>query len=230
MTRIAPKVYETVQTLFAEELQNDVTITYFTQRESPLILAGQESRSCKDTRELLEELVGTSEKLHLTTKDFVGDEKEARDLGIERIPAIILRGQTRGTVRFFGVPAGHEFSTLVEDLIDVSKGTTTLSETTHRALAAIDQDLHIQVFVTLTCPYCPKAARLAHQLAVENAHVIADVVEISLFIDLMQRYQVQGVPKTVINDRVEFTGAMPEPHFVEAVLQALKPEGTGGGS
>ncbi len=42
--------------------------------------------------------------------------------------------------------------------------------------------------------------------------------------DLSQRYHVHGVPKTIINDRVEFTGALPEPRFVQQVLQALDQE------
>jgi hypothetical protein len=62
---------------------------------------------------------------------------------------------------------------------------------------------------------------LAHKLAIENEHITADVIEVSEFIDLAQRYRVQGVPKTVINDRVEFVGALPEPRFVQQVLQAL---------
>jgi glutaredoxin-like protein len=103
-------------------------------------------------------------------------------------------------VRYFGIPAGYEFSTLVEDLIDVSKGTTKLREKTREILATVDQDLHIQVFVTPTGPYCPRAARLAHQLVIENEHITADVVEVSEFIDMAQHYRVQGVPKTVVND------------------------------
>jgi predicted DsbA family dithiol-disulfide isomerase len=63
---------------------------------------------------------------------------------------------------------------------------------------------------------------LAHQLAIENEYITADVVEVSEFIDIAQRYHVQGVPKIVINDRVEFTGALPEPRFVQQVLQALE--------
>jgi predicted DsbA family dithiol-disulfide isomerase len=65
---------------------------------------------------------------------------------------------------------------------------------------------------------------LAHQLAIENEHITADVVEVSEFIDMAQLYRVQGVPKTVVNDRVEFTGALPEPRFVQQVLQALDKE------
>jgi len=126
-------------------------------------------------------------------------------------------------VRYFGIPAGYELSTLVEDLIDVSKGTTNLSDRTREALATVDQDLHIQVFVTPTCPYCPRAARLAHKLAIENEHVTADVVEVSEFIDMAQLYRVQGVPKTVVNDRIEIVGAVPEPRFLQEVLKALEP-------
>ena len=53
-------------------------------------------------------------------------------------------------MRYFGIPAGYEFSTLVEDLIDVSKGQTNLSEKTREVLSQVDQDVHIQVFVTPT--------------------------------------------------------------------------------
>ena len=150
MAMISPEDRQTLQTLFAKELQDDVNITYFTQRESVLIIPGQECAYCKDTRELLEELAGISEKLHVTVKDFVRDEQEAQNLGITRIPAFIVQGHTKGAVRYFGVPAGYEFSTLIEDLIDVSKGTTNLSEKTREVLATIDQDVHIQVFVTPT--------------------------------------------------------------------------------
>ncbi len=65
---------------------------------------------------------------------------------------------------------------------------------------------------------------MAHRLAVENEHITADVIEASEFMDLSQRYHVHGVPKTIINDRVEFTGALPEPRFVQQVLQALDQE------
>ena len=67
-------------------------------------------------------------------------------------------------------------------------------------------------------------ARLAHKLAIENEHITADVVEVSEFIDLAQRYQVQGVPITVVNDRVEVLGAVPEPRFVQEVLKAIAPQ------
>jgi len=65
---------------------------------------------------------------------------------------------------------------------------------------------------------------LAHKLAIENEHITADVVEVSEFIDMAQRYQVRGVPKTVVNDRVEIMGAVPEPRFLQEVLKAIEPK------
>src|SRR2546430_2820242 len=94
MANISQEDRQTLQTLFAKELQDEVTITYFTQRESVLSIPGHECSSCKETRELLEELTQTSDKLHLTVKDFVRDEQEAEDLGVTRIPAFILQGHT----------------------------------------------------------------------------------------------------------------------------------------
>ncbi len=220
MPMISPEDQQTLQQLF-EGLEGDVTITNFTERESLLIIPGQECDYCKETRELLEEVTALSEKLHLETKDVVRDRQEADSLGVTRIPAFVLQGHAKGKVRYFGIPAGYEFSTLIEDIIDVSKGTTNLSDTTREALATIDQDLHIQVFVTPTCPYCPRAARLAHKLAIENAHITADVVEVSEFMDMAQRYRVQGVPKTVVNERIEMVGAVPEPRFMQQVFEAL---------
>jgi len=62
---------------------------------------------------------------------------------------------------------------------------------------------------------------LAHKLAIENEHITADVVEVSEFIDMAQLYNVRGVPKTVINERVEVVGAVPEPRFVQELQRAL---------
>jgi len=220
MSMISPEDQQTLQKLF-EGLEGDVTITNFTQRESLLIIPGQECDYCKETRELLEEVTALSEKLHLEMRDFVRDKQEADSLGVTRIPAFVLQGRAKGKVRYFGIPAGYEFSTLIEDIIDVSKGTTNLSDTTREALATVDQDLHIQVFVTPTCPYCPRVARLAHKLAIENEHITADVVEVSEFIDMAQLYRVQGVPKTVVNERIEMVGAVPESRFMQQVFEAL---------
>ena len=66
--------------------------------------------------------------------------------------------------------------------------------------------------------------RLAQHMAVASDKVRADCIEAGEFPELSQQYQVSAVPKIIINDRVEFAGALPEPQFLSAVLQAVGTE------
>jgi glutaredoxin-like protein len=113
-----------------------------------------------------------------------------------------------------------EFTALIEDIVMVSQGTTNLSEEVREKIRRIQKPIHIQVFVTPTCPYCPKAVRTAHQFAMENPHIVADMVEATEFAELAERYRVFAVPKVVINDAISFEGALPEHLFALYVLKA----------
>jgi len=142
----------------------------------------------------------------------------------EAARSVELSAVTGANVRFLGLPAGYEFTTLLADVVDVSKGATDLAPETLDVVRAIDQPVHIQVFVTPACPYCPRAARLAHQMAMENRLIVADVIEADEFPELSQRYAVRSVPKTIINNRVEFVGALPEAKVLEALSRAISHE------
>jgi len=148
----------------------------------------------------------------------MADGDKAKQYGIEKIPALAIVGKKDYGVRIYGIPYGYELQTLVEAIVNVSKGTTDLSEKTRSILADVKAPVHIQVFVTLTCPHCPTAAAVAHKLAVESDFVKADVIDSSEFPQLAQKYAVMGVPKIVINEKVEFVGAFSEDLFAEHVL------------
>lgn len=150
MAIIPQQDQEYLKDLFAEKLEHPVTLRFYTQRQSVLSVPGQECGTCADTHALLNELVALSDKLTLEVRDFVTEQEQAKAEGIEEIPAIVLEGQNKGTVRFIGVPAGYEFATLIEDLIDVSRGTTSLQPYSREVLAALQNPVHIKVFVTPT--------------------------------------------------------------------------------
>jgi alkyl hydroperoxide reductase subunit AhpF len=118
-----------IQELF-QDLESEVSITYFGEHESPLVVPGHECPFCKETREILEELASLTDKIQLQVKDILHDEQEARQRGISRVPAFEITGRAQGRVRFFGIPAGYEFATLIEDIRDVSRGSTGLSTLT----------------------------------------------------------------------------------------------------
>ena len=139
-------------------------------------------------------------------------------MDIERIPAIAIVGKKDYGVRIYGMPYGYELQTLIEAIINVSKGQTDLSEKTKTVLKDVKTPVNIKVFVNLTCPHCPAAAAIAHKLAVESDLIHADVIDAQEFPDLAMKYNVMGVPKIVINDKVDFMGAFSEDLFAEYVL------------
>jgi glutaredoxin-like protein len=212
MSILGENIKAKVSRIFAENLEGEVKIRYFTQ--------DFECEFCKETRMLLEELASLSQKISLEVYDFVSDAEKAKELGVDKIPATLLSGKKEYKVRYFGIPSGYEFSSLIEDIIDVSKGRSRLPPHLVNKVRNITKPIHIQVFVTPTCPYCPKAVRIAHQLAIENLNITADMVESIEFPHLANRYSVMAVPKTVINDKIEFVGALPEEQFIDYVLKA----------
>jgi alkyl hydroperoxide reductase subunit AhpF len=134
-----------------EQLTGDVNLIYFTQRESPIFIPGQECASCKDTRLILEEVAALSDKLHLEVHDYVGETHLAREHAIDKIPAIVMTAEgVKGKVRYFGMPSGYEFSVLLGSLVDVSQAKSELRPETIEVLGAVNQNLHIQVFTTPT--------------------------------------------------------------------------------
>jgi predicted DsbA family dithiol-disulfide isomerase len=99
-----------------------------------------------------------------------------------------------------------------------------------RALVAehVTAPLDIQVFVTPTCPHCPRAVTLAHRLAIESPLITASCVEATEFMDLTRKFRVTGVPKTVVNGSIEILGAVPEDQFVRTVVGAAGDDGSDG--
>ncbi|MEM3642172.1 MAG: thioredoxin family protein [Candidatus Bathyarchaeia archaeon] len=197
-----------------EKLENPVKIVLFTQEiECPY---------CAQTRSLIEELATLNDKIRVEVYDFVADSGKVKEYGVDKVPAIAIIGEKDYGIRFYGLPYGYELQTLLEGIINVSKGKTDVSEKTKEKLREITTPIHIQVFVTLTCPYCPIVASMAHKFAIEHNLVKAEVIDVSEFPHLGFKYGVMGVPKTVINDKVEFVGAVPEEIFLEHVLLASR--------
>lgn len=183
---------------------------------------------CHHTRQLLEEVAELSDRIELEILDRHAEPDLARRYGIDKVPAIaVLSGGSEPTdtgIRFFGIPSGYEFGTLVDDLVAVSRGEAALSPATRAWLETLDRPLHLQVFVTPTCPYCPHAVSLAHRLALASPLIRADMVEATEFPSLADQYGVYGVPRTVINETIAVEGAVPEGQLLEHLKEAVAQE------
>lgn len=197
-----------------EKLVQPVRLVLFVDKEN--------CTYCTETRELLEQIASLSHKLTVERYDLQESKDKAAEFDIDKAPATVIMNGKDYHIRYYGIPAGYEFGSLIDDILDVSKGDSGLAKTTKESLARLTQPLHFQVFVTPTCPYCPAAVRLAHKMALESDLVRADMIEATEFPEMAGKYNVMGVPRVVINDSRYFEGALPEAQFLQAALQALE--------
>jgi len=199
-----------------EKLESPVNLIFFTQQNA--------CPSCAQQRELLEELASLSGKLELKVYDFVLHGDEAMSYKIDKIPATVLSGKKDYGIRFYGVTTGYEFSSLLEAIVMVSTGRSGLDPQLEELVRDIKDPVHLQVLVTLTCPYCPRMVHVAHQFAFVNENIRADMVEAQEFPHLAQRYNLYSVPKTIINEVQSFEGAIPAESAYLQILKAVSPE------
>ncbi len=202
---------------FTKNLKKPVTLVVFSQHIG--------CQYCPETREICEELASLSDLVSVEAYDLAADNEMAKQFSVDKVPAIIpvQDGKTFG-VRFFGIPSGYEFMSLLEAIRMVSSGQVELQQETRSFLDSLTKPVHLQVFITPTCPYCPRSVMLAHKLAFYSPWVTGDMIEATEFPALSNRYSVMAVPRTVINEVEAVEGAMPEqmilPHLMEAVAKS----------
>lgn len=195
-------------------ITHQVTLLLFTQTfgapETALI-----------ARQVIDEVAALSDLITVEEANFVLDKERAATYGINAIPTVVLLRDGNDTrMRFLGAPAGYEFMSLVEAVLLAGTDDSGLTPANRDLIAASSiEALDIKVFVTPTCPHCPRAVTLAFRMAAEDPRITASCVEATEFIDLSRTYRVTGVPKTVVaGTDVEVLGALPEDDFVKALI------------
>lgn len=183
--------------------------------------------TCLQARRIIDELPPLSDLISIEEANPILDRDKAAQYGIDRAPAIVILGRDEeglerdSGIRFLGAPAGYEFISLVRAVLLVGGGAPSLTEASRERIALVDRPVTMHVFTTPTCPHCPRAVIMAHEMAWSNPRIRAYAVEATEFPDLAQRYRVTGVPKTVVDGRTEILGAIPEDAFVEQALAGV---------
>jgi len=214
------QIVKQIEEAFAE-VQEPVQVLFFGSKDN--------CDYCNETQQMLEEVTALNDKLELSVYDMQENADIAEQFNVTNTPGIVIAAKDNAEVtnlgiQFSGIPSGHEFSTLISDILIVSKRESGLDEKTREFLKNLTEPLHLQVFVTPTCPYCPRAVLLAHQMAMENPQMIrAEGVEATEFPELANQFNVRGVPQTVINaGKGSVVGAVPEQNLVAEIMRALQ--------
>jgi glutaredoxin-like protein len=212
---ISPADQERLKTTFGE-MRRPVRLLFFTQTLG--------CETCLQAKQILDELPILSDNITVEEVNFVLEPDRAKQYGIDRVPAVAIVGQDEAgaerdsKIRFLGTPAGYEFMSLIQAVLLVGGRPSMLSEESLKLIAAVQEPTTVHVFTTPTCPHCPRAVAVAHEMAFANPNITAFAVEATEFPDLARKYSVNGVPKTVVNDAVEILGALPPDAFVAQAL------------
>jgi glutaredoxin-like protein len=215
MAIIQEKDKQTIQDRLVD-LVDPVKLINFTQE--------LECQFCRETRQLVTELAELSDKIGLEVYNFQLDTEKVKQYAVDKVPAVVIEGARDYGIRYYGIPSGYEFASLLETMMAASRGDSGLSQESKEKIEPLDRSVHIQVFVTPTCPYCPAAVVTAHKLAIESDLITADMIESTEFPHLAIKYNVRGVPRIVVNEDTQIEGALPEQDFVAEVLKAVQKE------
>lgn len=193
------------------QMKDNVRLVLFTQEI--------ECQYCKDAHQFAKELVALDSHLTLSVYKLVEDKAMAERYGVDKVPAMLLldKDDQDTRIRFYGIPAGFEINSFLFTILAASGHREEIPPEISERIARIDKDLTLKVFVSLSCPHCPDAVMAANFLAMANPKIHAEMIETAMFTHLAIRYNVSGVPKTVVNDKVEWVGAAPIPAMLDAM-------------
>ncbi|MCF7924618.1 MAG: thioredoxin family protein [Candidatus Izimaplasma sp.] len=191
------------------------------EKKITMVLFTQEGKcnTCKETKQLLEEVKPLNDKISVLERDLEKDSEEAKKYNVSLTPTIIILDENdkyQG-VKFTGIPAGHEINSFLSAILTMSGKAIDIDDKIKEKIKAINKPVDIKVFITLSCPHCPGAVATAHALAMLNENIESTMIESQTFMDFAKQYKVSGVPKIVINEEYELIGNQP----IEAYLKEL---------
>jgi len=192
---------------FAQNMKDEVTLLFFV--DGGTIVS-------EELKEFGNMMASLSQKIRADVQMADGGKNEKmKQLHIENWPCMVLVKGDFSRIRYYGTPLGFELPPMVDAIVELSTSKTPLSPVARTALSTVRRKANIKLFVLQTCHFCPTVARHSYRAAIESKNVTAEIIDSSLFPDLAARHSVMGVPKIILNDNLDITGAMVEADFFE---------------
>lgn len=194
-----------------EGLKTPVTLVYF----------GKETELNKEIKNLLNEVSALSDNIKLEEYDLEKDKGEAEKHKVTDGPVTLFKSEhVKGDARFYGMPSGYEFGTIIE-IIKMAGGELKVDDEMAKFFDSTE-GVKLEVFTTPQCPHCPASAYVAMKFAMISPKVKGYAYEAMEFKEIAQKYKVMSVPKTVINEgKSEFVGGYPEDVAFVKIKEAL---------
>lgn len=139
-----------------------------------------------------------------------GENLEVEDIiNADKFPVVALLNQDKkySGVKFHGVPGGHELNSFILAIYNLGSAGQQIAEETLENIKSIDKKVNIKVCVSLACHLCPDVVVSSQRIAIENEQVEAEMLDISNFKDIKDKFKVMSVPAIIVNDKDIYFGA-----------------------
>lgn len=131
------------------------------------------------------------------------------EIHADKYPVVALLDNNKkySGVKFHGVPGGHELNSFILAIYNLGSAGQQISEETLNNIKKIDKDINIKVCVSLSCHLCPDVVVSSQRIAIENEKVEAEMIDISKFKEIKDKFKVMSVPAIIVNDEQIYFGA-----------------------
>jgi len=176
--------------------------------------------ACPDMVELARAIKAQMGKIVLEIYDKVMDRDKSEQYDIKLAPAIVVQGEEGQTVTFVGLIEDVFLEVFLDTLHAVSEKKVWFPENIRRTVRRLTNDVKIRVLVESDCALCKPVAETAIGLALESKHISADIIMASDYPELIKKYNVATLPKTIFGENLHMDGHVKESEFLEMIFQA----------
>ena len=177
-----------------------------------MVLQSGEHPKRSELFDFLEGIAGVSELIRFEERDLEGSLRGPISFYLE------VGGQPTG-IRFSGIPSGHEFNSLVLAILQCGGGDLKLGEEVERVVKAVDQDLSFTTFISLSCHNCPEVVQTLNKFCLLNSRISNEMVDGSLFPEMVEKYDVQSVPLVFLEDELFAGGKISVSNLIEKIQE-----------
>jgi len=193
---------------YTKNMKNDVT----------LVVQSGEHPKKEELLNFLTTFATASNNLQVSHRDTKGVLNDPLSFYLE------VDGKPNG-ILFSGIPAGHEFNSLVLAVLHSSGTEIKLDNHIKTSIGAIQAPLHFEVFISLSCHNCPDVVQALNQFAVLNPNITTQMIDGGLYPDMIKERDIQGVPSVYLNGEVFANGKVDIAELVQKLLALYPPEG-----
>lgn len=159
---------------------------------------------------------------HILLDMYERDEEGAEELDRKFLPVCGLYkdGKYSG-IAFHGVPGGQEINSFVIAFYNLAGSGQRISHRTKRKIEKLDGVCKIRIYVSLSCHHCPKIVAVCQQIAVYNEGIEAEMFDANLFPELVEKYKIERVPMTILNENTVVTGVKTLEEMTDIIKQEM---------